>query len=149
MPFYESDKPSRWAFGIGGWIIVILLFSMALSAAAWGISVLVSDIKGQGDAIKKKNDAVNRIAASERFEERYQDILAADRRIDVMHNALSADPKSGVAQTNYAGAVNYCLEVVAEYNADARKYTAEQFRASDLPAQIDNLDSATDCKESQ
>lgn len=148
--WYESDNPDRVARGLGiragGWIVAGVAFFILLGAGVWGFRVATSDIRGQGDATVQKNSGTNRIAAQERFEERYQDILAADRRIDVMAAAAKAS-KGETAQVNLTGAINYCIEAVAEYNADARKFTAREFRAADLPPRIDNLDPATDCKE--
>ena len=37
--------------------------------------------------------------------------------------------------------------MVADYNAKARNYLAAEFRAADLPAQIDSLNPNTDCQE--
>lgn len=149
---YDPENPDAVvrsvAWRVALWTVAVILFVGLISIALWAFGVFSSDLKGQGDAIKKKNSATNRIAASERFEDRYQEILQADRRIDVLADAAERDP-STVNQTNLTGQINYCLDVVGEYNADARKYTAEEFRAEDLPAQIDNLDPATDCKPSE
>ena len=151
QPWYESDNPDRVVRGavarLGVWTVIVLLAAALLGAGAWAFRVATSDVKGRGDAVVQKNRADNRIAAQQRFEERYADIKAADRRIDVAKAALTADPKDPTLRTNYTGAVQYCISQVGEYNADARKYTAEAFRSADLPSQIDDLDPATDCKE--
>jgi len=146
--WYESDNPDRIGMSLGVRVLLVILIAGVLSAVGWGVKVAVSDIKGQGDAVRTKNSATNRIAAQERFESLYAELVAADKRIDVLAAALAANPKSAVAQTNYTGAQTYCLSVVAAYDAEARKYTARDFRAIDLPAQIDTLDPATDCQES-
>lgn len=151
--WYENPNPNAVARS-GTWrvmvyIVAFVVFFGAIGVGLWAFGVFTSDVKGRGDATKIKNSGTNRIAAQERFEDMYADVLAADRRIDAQFNALKLDPDSSVAKINYNGAVNYCIEVVADYNAEARKYTAEQFRSTDLPAQIDDLDSTTDCKESQ
>jgi len=150
-PWYESNNPDRVSRALAGrgviWVTAIAIFVMLLGGLVWGIRVATSDIKGQGDAITRKNSGTNRIAAQERFEDMYQDVLAADRRIDVLADAVKANPKSNVAQINLTGAVTYCIEVAADYDAEARKYTAEDFRSVDLPEQIDALDPTTDCQE--
>lgn len=149
--WYESDNPTTVARGVSWraaiWIALAVVFILALSAGIWALKVGTSDVKGQGDAQRTKNSGTNRIAAQERFEELYAGIKAADERIDVMAKAKKANPKDVVAATNYTGAVNYCIQIRADYNAEARKYTAEQFRSIDLPAQIDSTDPAFDCKE--
>jgi len=151
--WYESDNPSTVARGaswrIGLWIGVIFLVVSLLSVAGWGVTILISNIRGQGNAIIQKNEASNQIFAQQNFEERYQDILGADRRIDVVYVALQADPSDPTLQTNYTGTVNYCIDAVAEYNADARKFLLEDFKAQDLPDVISNTNPLTDCKESQ
>lgn len=154
--WYDSDDPEQFARGAGWFglrwgtifVVAFLILSSVIGAAIWAIGVGSSDIKGRGDAVKTRNSGINRIAAQERFEERYQDILAADRKISVAKQALDVDPKNPTLQTNYTGTVQYCISAVAEYNADARKYTSEAFRAEDLPAVIDDQETTTDCKES-
>lgn len=148
--WYDSDNPSTVARGgtwrAMVWITALVLFFTALGALLWAFGVFTAPIKGQGDAFKTKESGANRIAAQERFEDLHQDILATDRKLDAAQAKVRANPKSTVAQTELTGLTNYCLDVVADYNAEARKYTAADFRAVDLPAQIDDLDPATDCK---
>lgn len=147
--WYDSDNPSTvvrgatWRTGV--WVIAVLLFVSVIGVAVWGFGVLTSDVKGRGDAVVKKNSATNRISAQERFEDLYAEIVAADAKIGPARQAYKMNP-SPVNQTNLTGLTNYCLDVVADYNAEARKYTSEDFRSTDLPAQIDGFDSATDCK---
>lgn len=128
-------------------MVLLLVFMLIIGGLWWGFKVATSDIKGQGDAVRTKNSAVNRIAAQERFEVMYADVKASDQRLDVLAADKAADPADKVAARTYSGAVAYCITVRNEYNAEARKYTAEQFRASDLPASLDSLSSETDCKE--
>jgi len=129
-----------------GLIIFLTIFLIiAIPLAVWGFRVATSDIKGQGDSIIKKNSATNRISAQERFEDLYADIKASDAKIGPAKQAVKVDP-STVNTTNLTGLVNYCLDVVGDYNAEARKYTSADFRAIDLPAEISSMDPATDCK---
>ncbi|AWY05716.1 hypothetical protein SEA_GRETCHEN_28 [Microbacterium phage Gretchen] len=124
-----------------------VLTVLALPAIGWGVGVAVSGPKGQGDAYAQKNSAQNWTAAQARFEELYADIVATDRKITVAAEQKAADPGDKTAADTYLGTVNYCISAVGEYNAEARKYLAADFRAADLPAQIDNYDPSTDCKE--
>lgn len=147
--WYDSDNPSTvvrgasWRAGV--WIGVVLLVVALVSVGVWGFKVATSDVKGQGDAVVQKNSANNRIAAQERFEDLYADIKATDAKIAPARKAVKVNPTT-VNQTNLTGLINYCLDVVGDYNAEARKYTSADFRAIDLPAEISDLDSATDCK---
>lgn len=142
--FKEANRGIRW--GIGWWLILIVIFAL-VGAALWGISVAVSGPKGVGDAVIKKNSSENWTAAQAKFEDMYADIVASDRKIDVAAATLATDPEDKTFQQTYAGIQTYCLSVVGDYNAEARKYLAEEFRSADLPAEIDNYDPTTDCKE--
>jgi len=140
----EANKFAVW--GIGWWLIVIVIL-LVLSVAGWGISVAVSGIQGQGDAIKQKNSAENWTAAQAGFEQSYQDIISTDQKIVLAYEQVQAFPEDKTVFQTYTGLQSYCLSAVAEYNADARSYLLEDFRASDLPQEIDTNNSTTDCKE--
>lgn len=118
-----------------------------LFAGIFALRVVLSDPVGEGTAIIQKNSANNRIAAQERFEQLYQDILAADKRIGVAKATLDSAPDDKTFLTNYTGTVNFCLQLVADYNANANKFSQEDFRSTALPYQIDVLNPTTDCKE--
>lgn len=149
--WWESDNPTTvvrsgtWRAVI--WTLSILGVIAVVSVGVWGFRVITSDTRGQGNAVIQKNDANNRIAAQERFESLYQEIVASDRKIAVAAAALAMSGDDKTAQQNYSGIVNYCIQVVGEYNAEARQFTAEDFRSPDLPYQIDNRNPDTDCKE--
>jgi hypothetical protein len=140
----DVDRGGR--LGLKWWVIIVVV-ALAIGAGIWALTVAVSGPKGQGDAIIQKNSAANWVAAQARFEQDYQDILATDQKIVAAHTALQAAPADRTLQTNYSGLTSYCLSKVAGYNADARSYLSEDFRASDLPDQIDPTLSTTDCKE--
>jgi hypothetical protein len=149
--WYESDDPTKVARG-AGWRIAVFVavfigLFMVISVAVWGFRVVTSDIKGQGNAVIIKNDAVNRIAQQERFEQLYADVKAADLKIGTAAAAVALNPLDKTAQQTYTGTINFCIQVSADYDALARKYSAEDFKAVDLPDQIDRLDPSTDCKE--
>lgn len=148
-PWYDSENPSTVARGatwrVVVWVLAIMLVVGLVGVAVWGFRVATSDVKGQGDATITKNSSTNRIAAQERFEDLYADIKATDAKIAPAKQVFKANPTT-VNQTNYTGLVNYCLDVVGDYNAEARKFTSADFRAIDLPAQISDMDESTDCK---
>jgi hypothetical protein len=132
--------------GLGWWLIIVLV-GVLVSGALWGLGVLLSGPRGVGDAIVEKNSAENWTAAQARFEDLYQEILASDRRIDIAYDAKTASPDDRTAEQTYTGTLSYCTSVVAQYNAEARKFLSEEFRAANLPAEISNTNPATDCKE--
>ena len=114
-----------------------------LSIGIWAFKVATSDVKGHGDSVIQKNSATNRTGSQQQFEKLYQEAQVADQRVDVMAQALKASPDSEVAKTNYVGAQSYCLSVVGDYNALARTWTAQDFKAVDLPPSLDS----TMCRE--
>jgi len=149
-PWYDSDNPSRVLRGGMSRgvlvLIVLLILGGIIGGVVWAIGVATSDVAGRGEAIVQKNSANNRIAAQQTFEDLIADIKQSDAKLDQALVDKKANPGDSTYAVNYAGLVNHCLDSVGLYNADARKYTAQQFRASDLPAQIDQADPATDCK---
>lgn len=149
VPWYDSDSETRWMGGIAKWVIAAVVLVLLIGGGIWALKVATAPVKGRGDAFTTKESGSNRISAQERFEDLYQEILATDRKIDQAAAKVEANPDSNVAQTEYTGLVNYCLDVVADYNAEARKYTSEDFRSADLPEEISNTNPETDCEESK
>jgi hypothetical protein len=150
--WYESDNPSTvvrggsWRLAI--WIIALIVFIGLISIGVWLFKVGTSDVKGQGDAVQTKNSGTNRIRAQEEYVQTYNDIVAADKRVQVMYDAKAIDP-STVNNTNYTGAVNFCIQLVADYDALIDKYTSADFIPEGYPEKIDTLNSETDCKENE
>lgn len=126
--------------------ILAVVVIVVLSWGGYALSVAMSGPKGVGDAIKTKNSAKNWTNAQAGFEDSYQAIVSADRKIAVHKEALKGDPKNQVLQTNLTGTTTMCISAVADYNADSRKYLQEDFKSADLPYQIDSSDPSTDCK---
>lgn len=126
-------------------LAVIVGFSVivAVGLGMWAAGVALAPVFGKGEAFKQQQRSTNRIASQERFEDLSADISVAGDRIAALDAAAKAAPDDHTARVNATGARTYCLELVARYNADARKYTAAQFRAADLPS---SFDAATTCK---
>ncbi len=132
----------RWGYRYSlKWLVALIVTFVAIGWALWAFGVFTSDVRGRGEAIKTKNSGTNRIAAQERFEDLAADVGVSAQRIDTLAAAAKATP-SYAAQTAATGAVTYCQSLVAQYNADARKYTARQFRSADLP---ESFDASTTC----
>lgn len=130
---------------IGLWLLGIVLI-VALSWGVWALKVATSGVVGQGNAIIQKNSAQNWTKAQGEFESMYAEIEATDRKITVAKTALDLDKNDLTAKQTYIGTQNVCLSMVADYNAKARTFLAEDFRAADLPGQIDTMNTTTDCQ---
>jgi FlaG/FlaF family flagellin (archaellin) len=150
-----EERPVRTAASAtvrtGVVVAVAIAVVLALSAAVWWFGVKTSDVKGRGDAEVVKNEAGNRIRAQEGFEQKFANIKAADQNINVTAEALKSDPDSVKLKTELQGQKQACNALVAAYNAASRKFTQGEFRAADLPFEL-NVDAAstkpeTDCKE--
>lgn len=131
------------------WLLIGLAVVLAggLAAGIWLVRVESSDIKGAGDAEIIKNEAKNRIRAQEGFEDKYAAIVTADRNLTITAEELAKNPGDRKLSTELTGQKMICNDAVGRYNADARKFSKEDFKAADLPDQIDDTDPATNCKE--
>jgi hypothetical protein len=126
--------------------IAVVVGLIVLSWAGFALTVALSGPKGVGNAIIQKNSAENWTKAQAGFEDRYQEIVSADRKIAVHRTALEAAPTDPTLKTNLTGVTSVCMSAVAAYNADSRKFLKEDFKSADLPYQIDDSNPATDCK---
>jgi hypothetical protein len=144
----SSDREPFWFRHpfIAGSIVVVALFLCGW--AGWAIKVAMSPVKGTGDVIIKNQDADNRIRSQAKFEDLYNDIIAKDKNLDILAATALAHPNDRIAQENLNGARMICNSTVADYNAEARKITSQDWMSKDLPHQIDGTDPSTDCKES-
>lgn len=146
---YEAREDIRLASKVGrsaGWrlgvvFLVILGISAAIGVGAWVFKVATSDVKGKGDAQVQVNSAANRLQAQTRYTELYEGIQAADKKI----NGMQANARSEFDRTNVQGAINVCLESVAEYNRMATDVTTSKWRPELYPERVGS-DPATDCQ---
>lgn len=123
---------------------------LAFSLLIWGgfaLKVALSGPKGVGDAIIQKNSAENWTAAQAEFEDLYAGIQSQDKKLNAAAAVLAKAPTDKTYQQTYSGIQSGCTELVADYNAKARKFLAADFKAADLPDQIDETDPLFDCKE--
>lgn len=147
-----AAKPTRttakWTVRV--WVIIGLALALALvtGSVVWVVRVGLSDAKGRGDAEVIKNEARNRIRAQEGFEKLYADIQAADQRLTLTADALARKSGGDVRlETELLGQKHFCLGLVSEYNAKARSFSQQDFRAADLPREVDQSAPTTDCEE--
>lgn len=144
---FDADS-RRVGVRVFGWSLTTVVAVLAIVALAFALTVAWAPWKGQSEAFKAKNSGTNRIRAQEQYVQTYNDLLAADRRVDAMWHARKDDPTT-VNKINYTGAVNFCIQLVADYDALADKYTSADYRPEGYPAKIDPLDKTTDCKENR
>lgn len=128
------------------WVLACILSVLAMIAVVWVAQVLSAGPKGAGDAYKTNQSGTNRIAKQEMFQQLYEDIQVADINVTTLHTLKVADP-SYVNNTNYTAAVMQCTQLVHNYNAEAKKYTSQDWRDNSLPSAIDQTDPKFDCKE--
>ena len=144
----KEQRPNYWttAFWTAFIVVAILGFWLALASAVWGLKVATAGIYGRGEAHRQIESGNNRIEKQELFEGLYADIRAYDDQIQVAAETNTKSPTERNAQ-NLQGLKLVCIDATNDYNAEARKVSSEQFRASDLPPQIDSFDPDFDCKE--
>jgi hypothetical protein len=144
-PVRQTAKGIVWVGVLTG--VALTVFGV-LGVLHWGFGVFTSDVKGRGDAEVIKNDARSRIRAQEGFEKLFADVRAADQQLNVTAEVLGTKPGGDVKlETELLGQKHYCLGLVSEYNAKARSFSQQDFKAADLPQDIDQAASDTDCKE--
>lgn len=120
--------------------ITILIIAGLVGAGIWGLTVLTSGPKGQGDGIIKNNSAENWIKQQAKFEDLHAEYESTLVRIDQFKIAAESNPNDAIAQTNYNGQISHCTDVVAKYNAATRSFLSEDWKSIDLPPSLDPED---------
>lgn len=126
------------------WGIAVLVVGLLVGGGLWALKVATSEVRGQGEGVVQRNSAKNWVDAQARFEENYAEYESTLVRIDTAYAAWQTNTADKTLHQTYLGTVGYCTNLVADYNADARNFLREDFRASDLPA---SLDASTCSKE--
>lgn len=157
-----SDGGRKVALGCGIATLAFLLV-VVLPLGLWLGGVFASPAVGKANAYRDKHSASNWTQAQAGFERDWAAIKKLDKQtsaaaddLDLFNKTHPANPNAGPYDrteeqrdnltTDYKGARQQCQNAVADYNAAARTYTLRDFRAADLPQQIDDSDPTTDCK---
>ena len=167
-----SDINQKWDSEIERWdprrvkIILAVLLAVVIIApvSIWGIRVATSDTRGAGNTEIERNSAENRIRAQAYFEQSFEDIKKFDLQIGDAQKAyddfVTNNPKPSAddlvaaqiygqqlnsRQVTLTGLQQQCQNTVANYDAEARKTLAAEWRSKELPYQIDGSP-ATDCR---
>lgn len=163
----------KWEEEVDRWdprrvkIIIAVLLAVVIIApvSIWGIRVATSDTRGAGNTEIERNSAENRIRAQAYFEQSFEDIKKFDLQIGDAQKAyddfVTNNPKPSAddlvaaqiygqqlnsRQVTLTGLQQQCQNTVANYDAEARKTLAAEWRSNELPYQIDDSSPETDCK---
>ncbi len=162
---WESElhrwDPRRVKLMIAAFVAVVLIAPVAI----WGIRVATSDTRGAGNVEIERNSADNRVRSQAFFEQSFEDVKKFELQIadaqQAYDNFIATTPKPtaddvvaaqlytqqlSTRQTTLTGLQQQCQNTVADYNAEARKTLAFEWRSPQLPYQIDATSPATDCK---
>lgn len=134
-------RESRHVMGLTtGWAVFGTVLVLALAGAIWGGSVLLSNVRGSGNAIKRNQSATNRIEQQARFEDLaaeyngyLQKVTLAKRSVGQATTSLDKQ----IAETNLQGISQACIDDAQEFNAASRKYLARDWKSAGLPATLD------------
>lgn len=171
--WYDSDDPERFARGAGWfglrWTVIISVF-VGLLVVAGSVVALKWDAwfagtKGDLQTEIRDQDVDNRIRAQAFFYDAFNSIKKFDDQLTDAHTALNdyleqtpkPDSSDVVAtqlyvqevdsrQTTITGLQQQCRNTIAAYNAEANKILSDEWRDPELPYQIDELSSETDCQ---
>lgn len=147
-------RPGWTAMWLTGGIIA---FFLVVGGVLWATGVILSPVKGAGEAYAEKNGAGNFIEAQHAFQAENQDFEATlakikDARDVVAKDQTAINPAADpIAQWQVQQRVTSdaailteltqgCQNTAAKYNTDANSYLTASFRDAGLP---DHLDPAT------
>jgi hypothetical protein len=140
---YNYNEPSdAKLFGIGAaWVVATLLLVGAIGVAVWYFGVATSGVHGKGEVIKRNNSADNRVFQQEHFQTVFGDVKADKLKIKFARESLASDTKGTDTydrdKINLEGLQQLCVTAVEDYNADANKVTARDWRDPSLPKTLD------------
>lgn len=137
-------------------IVVSILVGIAVAflIAVYGFGFLqreTADFRGETGQIEKtKANSAYRIAAYDTFYDRCASIQTLESKIGNMEDELDGAEsvqRETVLNTSITATKNKRAGIINAYNADARKEdTRGQFRASDLPYEINIDEERTTCQ---
>lgn len=122
------------------YVALALVLAAVITAAVWGWRSLTAETAGRVGARVQILSADSRIQAYDLFFNECASVQGLEGQLDAQYNERAAASGSDLRRVNanIAGITGARAQAIAQYNADARKgYTIGQFRASDLPYQLD------------
>lgn len=136
-----------------GIIAVVVIFAIVFLVGVYGFGFLkrtTADFRGETEAIEETQaNGDYRIASYNHFYDLCASVKSLENKIDNMKSELEKtdkDQRELVLNASITASKNKRAELINTYNADARKdFTVGQFRASDLPYQLDVDEEETIC----
>ena len=157
----ERWTPRRVKLMICAFVAVVIIGPVTI----WGFRIATSDAKGKGNVEIERNSAENRVRAQAYFEQSFEDVQKFDLQIGDAQKAyndfVTNNPKPSAEdlvaaqiygqqlnsrQVTLTGLQQQCQNTVANYDAEARKTLAAEWRSPGLPYKIDYSSPETDCK---
>lgn len=131
-------------------IAAVLVVAIGIAFAVSIYSKTTADTRGKTEQREDTvADGSYRIAAYDHFYDLCAAVQTTEGRIAALEDEKAGDPsESRLAQieVTLTALRGQRIEAINEYNADARKEaTAAQFKASDLPDQLDPSEEKTTC----
>lgn len=135
-------------------ILILLSVAVLLIVSIYGFGFLkraTADFRGETDKIEQtKASGDYRIASYDHFFDTCASIQSIESKIINMEEELESvesEQRKTVLNTSITASKNKRADLIASYNADARKEaTRGQFRASDLPYEINENEEETICE---
>lgn len=135
-------------------LATILAVALLFLIAVYGFGFLqreTADFRGETGVIEQtKANSSFRIAAYDSFYDACANVRSLESKIVNMQEELDgteAEQRETVLKTSITASKNKRAELIESYNADARKEaTRGQFRASDLPYELDENEEVTICE---
>lgn len=132
--------------GNAGVVVLVVVGVILLPFLIWGAKVALAPLFGAGNARIITHDPLNRIAQYNHFYDLCSDVQALELQLEAYESGETGLPEDQVA-TNVLALKGQRNALVTQYNADAAKTaTAGQFKAHDLPAEIDANNYNTECQ---
>lgn len=135
-------------------ISVLFAVVVAFLIAVYGFGFLqreTADFRGETGQIEQtKANSNYRIAAYDQFYDKCASVQSIESKIQNMEEELDGTEETQrktVLKTSITASKNKRAELINSYNADARKEsTRGQFKASDLPYELNENEEATLCE---
>lgn len=140
--------------GILGALITTLTIVVLFSVSVYGLGSIqrfTADFRGETGQIEKtKANSSYRIAAYEKFYNKCASIESLESKINNMQDELETaegdTQRKTILNSSITASKNKRAELIASYNADARKEATQgQFRDSNLPFKLNEGD-ITSCE---
>lgn len=133
-------------------VLILIISTILVSVYGGGfLQRMTADFRGETSQIEQTQaDADYRIGAYDQFYDKCSGVQSLESKIANLTEELEAtdeDKRKSVLNTSITASKNKRAEMINDYNADARKEaTRGQFRASDLPYELNEEEEETTCE---